>query len=175
MKYYHTITRTIEYDISVHIKKYDEGEYFIYINRDGIEGFKKENEIVSGKVDHEGNILLEGCENQLEYNAVYDIFNNYLKNLNLIDMKNNSVKNIYDKAYSIFNRHTNNGGDLNYPIKELNSLADELEMVEVGYFNDDSVDGDNAESLRESGFKMNSIEVIDVLKNRIDIIKNNLD
>ena len=79
VKYYHTVTRTIEYDISVQIKKYAEGEYFIYINRDGTEGFKKESEIISGRVDSNGNILLEDFENQTEYNFIYDTFSNYIE------------------------------------------------------------------------------------------------
>lgn len=81
------------------------------------------------------------------------------------------VRELYDKAYHLFNNYIGNNGKLDYSDKEYGYLADELEDVEVGYFKDESVDSDYAKRLRDEGFTMTEQEAIDTLQHRIESIE----
>lgn len=81
------------------------------------------------------------------------------------------VRELYDKAYHLFNNYIGNNGKLDYSDKEYGYLVDELEDVEVGYFKDESVDSDYAKRLRDEGFTMTEQEAIDTLQHRIESIE----
>ena len=81
------------------------------------------------------------------------------------------VRELYDKAYHLFNNYIGNKGKLDYSDKQYGYLVDELEDVEVGYFKDESVDSEYAERLRDKGFTMTEQEAIDTLQHRIESIE----
>ena len=58
-------------------------------------------------------------------------------------------KKLYNEMINLFNNHRNNGGELSFSEKDYSYLLDDIEYIEVLYLQDDEVDSDWANELRD--------------------------